>query len=157
MNKQEERQGQLMSDLTDIFNKNNLLRKPLMEQEFRELSLSEIEALEVIDTLTAPNVTKLAEALYITRGAASKISKKLIAKKLIASYQLPSNKKEIYFQLTDQGKSINKRHSDLHKQFLTEDKSVFDQLSSEELTTLEKFLSSYNQHLDRIIRENLKN
>ena len=35
----------------------------------------------------------------MTRGAISKITKKLIKKGIIESYQKPDNKKEIYFRL----------------------------------------------------------
>lgn len=52
----------------------------------------------------------------MTRGAISKLTKKLIKKGLIVSYQKPDNKKEIYFRLTEQGKVINKVHEKLQKE-----------------------------------------
>ncbi|MDF2935735.1 MAG: transcriptional regulator, MarR family [Paenibacillaceae bacterium] len=52
------------------------------------------------------NVTKLAESFYMTRSAISKITKKLMEKGLIDSYQKPENKKEIYFRLTEQGRRL---------------------------------------------------
>ncbi|GBG96086.1 MarR family transcriptional regulator [Lactococcus termiticola] len=149
------KQAEIMTELTDIFNKNNRLRKPLMEKAFEGLSLSEIEALEIIGQIKQVNVTKLARALYMTRGAASKISKKLLAKGMIRDYSSAENKKEIYFELTPQGQAVNDQHEGLHKDFLAQDKVVFDELSPEEFKFLEKFLKDYNSHLDRLLKEGL--
>ena len=156
MNQEDAVQGQLLSDLTDIFNKNNRLRKPLMEASFPELSLSEIESLEVIGKMENPNVTKLADALYITRGAASKITRKLIAKKLITSYSKSENKKEIYFSLTSSGHKINSKHSQLHRDFLAQDKAVFVKFDERDLTIISNFIKAYNEHLDGLLKKSSK-
>lgn len=153
MNKAEERQAQLMGDLTDIFNKTNLLRKPLMERTFAELSLSEIESLEVIGNIERPNVTKLADALYITRGAASKISKKLLSKGLIERYSLPENKKEVYFSLTEAGLAVNAKHEELHSDFLEQDRAVFEGFSAADLERVAEFVRVYKEHLDSLLKK----
>jgi len=148
-------QAKIMTALTDVLDKNNLLRKPLMEKAFEGLSLSEIQSLEILGQMKEANVSRLAEQLYMTRGAASKITKKLIAKGLVKPYNKSDNKKEIYFELTTEGKAINKRHDKLHDSFLKQDKGVFEAMSASELEVIDRFLTNYNKHLDMLLKEGL--
>jgi len=99
------------------------------------------------------NVTKLAESLYMTRGAISKMTKKLMEKGLIESYQKPDNKKEIYFRLTEQGLRIYKVHEELHKSFQERDKAVFEQISDEQFDSVISFVEKYCRHLDEEIKK----
>ena len=134
----QQNQEQIMTSLTDLFNKIDAYYKPQMEAEFSNISLSEIETIEFIAKTPYPNVTKLAHHLYMTRGAASKIAKKLLKKNLVESYQIPQNKKEIYFRLTKEGQVI------------------FDELTDESVSNILEFLNKYNNHLDSAIRNNIE-
>ncbi|TKI89432.1 MarR family transcriptional regulator, partial [Bacillus cereus] len=87
-----------------------------------------VHCIEYIENNADSNVTQLAEAFYVTRGAISRMTKKLIQKGLVESYQKLENKKEIYFKLTEQGKEIYKIHENLHKEFQERDKGVFEQV-----------------------------
>ena len=89
----------------------------------------------------------------MTRGAISKMTKKLIKKGVIESYQKPDNKKEIYFRLTEQGKAINKVHEELHKEFQERDKAVFEQVTEEEFDSMLDFVEKYSRHLDAEIKK----
>lgn len=151
-----ENQAKILSQLTDLFTKINFFYRPQMEALFPELSLSEIECIEIIGKIDQPNVTKLADALYITRGAVSKITKKLIQKQLIAPYQEKENKKEIYFVLTKKGTEINQAHEDMHLKFLAHDRPIFSELTPEDEDRIIHFLERYNTHLDQAIRNNQK-
>jgi len=150
-------QLEILENLTDLFNRIRTYYQPQMMAEFAEdgVTNSELEVIELIAADDFPNVTKLAEKLYITRGAVSKITKKLIEKKLIASFQRAENKKEIYFELTDRGLAINERHQALHERFLDEEHELFAQLSAAEVADVLTFLGKYNQHLDKKLREKL--
>ncbi len=88
-----------------------------MEDSLRGYKSSEVHCIDYIGRNADSNVTKLAESFYMTRGAISKLTKKLIKKGVIQSYQKPDNKKEIYFRLTEPGKAIYKIHEELHKEF----------------------------------------
>ncbi len=107
MNKAE----QVMIGFRDLYNKmaslNNLKIKDRIKG-YQSYKSSEIHCIEYIGSNVDSNVTKLAESYYMTLGAISKLTKKLIKKGLIESYQKPDNKKEIYFRLTSQGKVIHK-------------------------------------------------
>lgn len=89
----------------------------------------------------------------MTRGAISKLTKKLIEKGLIESYQKSDNKKEIYFRLTEQGKVIYKIHEDLHKEFQERDKDMFEQITEEEMNSILSFVERYSRHLDAEIKK----
>ena len=89
----------------------------------------------------------------MTRGAISKLSKKLMEKGLIQSYQKQDNKKEIYFRLTEHGKAINKIHDDLHKEFQERDKAVFDKITEEQFDYMINFAKKYSDHLDEEIKK----
>jgi DNA-binding MarR family transcriptional regulator len=124
--------------------------RPILEERLKEYPLSEIELIEKIGTIPNANVTKLASASYMTRGAISKLTKKLLSKDLIESYQIEDNKKEIYFRLTSKGEKIRKVHSDLHMTFLQRDKIVFEGMTNEEFDTIFRFISKYREHIKRI-------
>ena len=89
----------------------------------------------------------------MTRGAISKLAKKLIKKGMIESYQKPDNKKEIYFRLTEQGKVIHKIHEELHKEFQERDKAVFEQVTEEQFDIMLSFVEKYSRHLDAEIKK----
>ena len=89
----------------------------------------------------------------MTKGAISKITKKLIEKDFIESYQKSDNKKEIYFRLTEQGEVIYKVHEELHKEFRERDKAVFEQVTEEQIDSMLGFVEKYSGHLDAEIKK----
>jgi DNA-binding MarR family transcriptional regulator len=149
MNKEE----QLIMGFRDLYNKTVFLNKFKMEDSFKDYKSSEIHCIEYIGRNVDSNVTKLAESFYMTRGAISKITKKLIKKGIIESYQKPDNKKEIYFRLTEQGKTINKVHEELHKEFRDRDKAVMEQVTEEQIDSMISFVEKYCRHLDAEIKK----
>ncbi len=149
MNKEE----QIIIDLRELFNKMVWLNKFKMEDSLKGFKSSEVHCIEYIGRNVDSNVTKLAEAFYMTRSAISKLTKKLMIKGIIDSYQKPENKKEIYFRLTDQGNVIYKIHEELHKEFRERDKTVFEQVTEEQLDGILSFMEKYNKHLDEEIKK----
>ncbi|WP_002147983.1 MarR family transcriptional regulator [Bacillus cereus] len=149
MNKEE----QVIMGFRDLYNKMVWLNKDKMEEGLKGYKSSEVHCIEYIENNIDSNVTKLAEAFYVTRGAISRITKKLIKKGLIESYQKSDNKKEIYFRLTEQGKVIYKIHEDLHKEFQERDKTVFEQVTEEEFDSIISFVEKYSRHLDAEIKK----
>jgi len=149
MNKEE----QVMMGFRNLFNKMSSLNKFKMKDRFEDYKSSEVHCIEYIGRNVDSNVTKLAESFYVTRGAISKLSKKLIKKGIIESYQKPDNKKEIYFRLTSQGEVINKVHEELHKEFQERDKAVFEQITEEQFDIMLRFVEKYSSHLDAEIEK----
>ncbi|MBS9803178.1 MarR family transcriptional regulator [Bacillus cereus] len=149
MNKEE----QVMNGFRELYNKLVWLNKDKMEEGLKGFKSSEVHCIEYIENNADSNVTQLAEAFYVTRGAISRMTKKLIQKGLVESYQKSENKKEIYFRLTEQGKEIYKIHEDLHKEFQERDKAVFEQVTEEEFDSIIRFVEQYSRHLDAEIKK----
>lgn len=148
MNKKE----QTMLEFRELFNKLAWLNKQKMEKALEEYKASEVHCIEYIGQHKDPNVTKLAEHFYMTRGAISKVMKKLIQKNLVERYQKPENKKEIYFKLTSEGKAVYKTHEKLHKEFEARDEVVFESVTEEQFDNMLHFIEMYSQHLDKEIK-----
>ena len=149
MNKEE----QVMKGFWDLFKKRIWLDEFKMKDYLKSYTPSEVHCIEYIGENIDSNVTKLAESFYMTRSAISKLTKKLLEKDLIESYQKPTNKKEIYFRLTKQGKEILKIHEKLHKEFQERDKIIFDQVTEEQYDIMLNFVKKYNMHLDAEIKK----
>ncbi|MFS0782657.1 MarR family transcriptional regulator [Bacillus sp. 1P06AnD] len=147
------KEDQLIMSFRDLFNKMAWLNKDKMENSLKGYKPSEVHCIESIEKNSDSNVTKLAESLYMTRGAISKLTKKLIEKGLIESYKKPENKKEIYFRLTEQGKVIYQIHEELHKEFRERDQAVFEQVTVEQFDSMLSFAKKYSSHLDAEIKK----
>lgn len=149
MNKEE----QLLINFRDLFDKMVWINKHKMEERLEGCTPSEVHCIESIEKNVDSNVRELAKSLYMTRGAISKLTKKLMRKNLIESYQKRDNKKEIYFKLTPEGKEIFKIHKEVHKEFRERDKVVFEQVTEEQFDSMLNFVEKYSRHLDAEIKK----
>ncbi len=147
------REEQVVAGFWNLFNKKIWLDEIKMKGSFKGYKPSELHCIEYIEKNADANVTKLAETFYVTRSAISKITKKLMEKGLVESYQKPDNKKEIYFKLTEQGKAVGRLHEKLHKELQERDQAVFEQVTEEQFDGILSFLERYNQHLDAEIKK----
>jgi len=147
------KQEQVILDFRNVFNKMVWLNKMKMEDRLKGVKPSEVHCIESIGKHADPNVTRIAESLYMTRGAITKLTKKLMEKGLIESYQKPDNKKEIYFKLTEQGQEIYDIHEELHKEFQERDQTVFEQVTEEQYDQMLIFMEQYSRHLDAEIKK----
>ena len=144
MNKEE----QVIMGFRELINKMDKLNNNTMKDSLKSCTASEIHCIEYIGKNVDANMVKLAEAFYMTRGAMSKMTKKLIKKGIVESYQKPNNKKLVYFKLTEQGKEIYNIHEEMHRAYQKRDKAVFDQVTEEQLDIMLGFANKYGQHLD---------
>ena len=142
-----------MLQFRDLFNKMAWINKLKMEENLKGCKPSEVHCIEYIEKNAESNVTKLAESLYMTKGAISKLTKKLTDKGLIESYRKPDNKKEVYFRLTEQGRTIFNIHEKLHNEFRERDQAVFEQVTGEQYDSMLSFIDKYSRHLDAEIRK----
>ncbi len=148
-----DKEEQVLMGLRNLVNKMAWINKPKMEKRLEGYKSSEVHCIEYLGKNTDSNVTRLAESFYMTTGAISKLTKKLIKKGVIESYKKPDNKKEIYFRLTKEGQKIFNVHEELHKEFQERDKSVFDQMSKEQYDSMISFMESYSNHLDKEMKK----
>jgi len=148
-----DKEEQVMSELWDLFNKKMWLDSFKMKTRLKGYNPSEVHCIEYIGGNEDSNVTKLAETFYMTRSAISKLTRKLIEKGLIESYQKPDNRKEVYFRLTKQGDQIYKVHEELHREYKERDKAVFEKITEEQYDNMLGFAEKFNQHLDAEIKK----
>lgn len=146
-------QEKILGSLWNMFNKLIWINEYDMKKSLESYKPSEIHCIEYIGKNEDANVTKLSKDFNMTRGAISKLTKKLITKGLIESYQKPENKKEIYYKLTKNGEEVFDVHKKLHIKFIDRDKEIFEKFSSEELETIIKFAEQYDLHLKSKIEE----
>lgn len=116
-----------------------------------DYNYTELKCIALIGNMGEANVTRLAEASYMTRGGISKAIKRLLNSGVVESYQKPENKKEIYFILTDMGKNIYKKYEEYTDSLKERDKIVFNGLSEGEKDVVVKFLEKYNEYLEENI------
>ena len=149
MNKEE----QIKVGFRELYDKMSWLNRRKMEDSLKGYTSSEVHCIGYIEKNKDSNVTKLADSFYMTRGAISKLTKKLIKKELIESYQKSDNKKEIYFRLTEKGRAVYDIHEKLHNEFSERDKVVFEQVTEEQFNSMLHFVELYSQHLDKEIKK----
>lgn len=146
-----------MNDILDLFTelyeKQDMLSKLTQSSRLQGYGYSTIHCIEAIEDIENPNVTKLAEKLKMTRGAISKITKKLLANDLIEIYQHDNNKKEIYFKLTVAGKQLYLDHHIRHQKYMQRDQQFFAQQDEQELTIVKEFLKEFNLYLSNQIEQ----
>lgn len=121
-------------ELFELFNKENF------QHMYNGLSINEVHAIDFIGSRINPKLTDIANFLKITRGGATKITKRLINEGYIQDYKLPENKKEKYFKLTNMGNDIFNKHKLIHEESIRKNSTIFSKLSKEEKITVFKFL-----------------
>lgn len=110
------------------------------EEFFEHLNLTEVHCIHWIGTLDHANVTKISNEMGMTRGAISKICKKLLRKKFIESYQEAENNKNIYFRVAAGGKSIFETHKVMHDLRFGEKVDVAKKYDADEQAIILRFL-----------------
>ena len=81
-------QQRLLQEIALMLEHQDMLSKLTESQCLDEYGYSETHCIDNIGRLELPNVTKIAEQMQMTRGAISKMTKKLLAKGLIEKYTL---------------------------------------------------------------------
>ncbi|HLR35206.1 MAG TPA: MarR family transcriptional regulator [Tissierellales bacterium] len=143
-----------LSNLTELYEKRDLLNKLIENKKLIEnYSISEIHCIDSIGKIKDPNVTKLAISLNMTKGAISKITKKLNAQKIITKYTKADNKKEFYFKLTKDGKKVYTKHELLHNKSKEKYIDILNKFDDNEKDVIIKFLEIIVEHLENEIKE----
>jgi DNA-binding MarR family transcriptional regulator len=141
-------------NLIDAMNeRKDILLKLVSEDYLSQYSISEVHTINLIGSIWQPNVTKIAAELSMTRGGISKTVKRLMACGVITSYQTETNQKEIYYKLTEKGKTVFEAHCRRHAITRQRDKYYFSQIPEEEINKIIQFFSNYNKYLELLIDE----
>lgn len=121
-------------ELFELFNKANF------QDIYNGLNINEVHSIDFIGSNINPKLTDVANFLNITRGGATKITKRLINEGYIQDYKLHENKKEKYFKLTKTGNDIFNKHKLIHEESIRKDSRIFSGLSKEEKIAVFRFL-----------------
>lgn len=143
----------LLKELALMLERQDMLSQLTENQCLNEYSYSETHCIDFIGRLELPNVTKLAEHMRMTRGAISKMTKKLLAKGMIEKYTLETNKKEIYFRLTEQGRLVFEEHAKRHRLWEKRDMEFLARYPKEEIATVYTFMQEFNAYLEGQIQQ----
>ncbi len=138
----------IINALTRIAERADMFRHG-REELFGDINLTEIHCIHWIGTLDHANVTKIAGAMGMTRGAISKISRKLVSKGLLGTYQEPHNNKEIYFRLTETGQRLYDVHKQCHTRARKEKLAVLQGYDRDAQAVILRFLDDMNGLIDR--------
>jgi DNA-binding MarR family transcriptional regulator len=114
------------------------LHSPVVVEVLQDSTLMTLRVLDAIGRLEPVNGITISKQSRIPKGSVSKITRRLISKKLITKESLPNNKKEILFRTTALGKEIFLAHQ------------AFDQKMEKGFL---KFLKRYSpEELDFVVR-----
>lgn len=127
--------------------KQDVLSEMTESEALHGYGYSEEHCIDAIGSIERPNVTRIAQHLGMTRSAISKIAKRMQAAGLVESYQLPDNRKEVYFRLTPAGQEVFDDHEARHNLWRARDEEFFARHSEEELAVIESFMRDFNDYL----------
>lgn len=147
------REDEIMNAMHAVLDRKAYLDGKVLNQELADYTPAEVHTMIAIETGDMMNVTQLAQQLFVTRGAVSKVTKRLLKSGCLSSYKRTDNKKELYFKLTAKGLAVYQTHQRLSAQFAQRDAEVFDQLSDAQFDGIVKFFNDFTTHLDAEIEK----
>lgn len=143
----------LMNLFVKYMEKQEILSKLTEDEKLHGYNYSEIHTIAAIGALAEPNVTQIANYMNVTRGAISKITKKLLGQNLIESYQRDGNKQKIFFRLTKSGQFLYDEHEKRHNLWLKRDNDFIKQFDHKTIEQVENFMEAFNEYLGTQIIE----
>lgn len=111
---------------------------------------SEIHFIDAIGISEEINASQISSKLDITNGAVTQVSQKLIQKKLIEKYKKETNKKEVFFKLTELGKIAYENHRLFHKELNDKTMEYLEGLSKEQVEGLLGLLDIADKYLPKL-------
>lgn len=144
---------ELMKLFVKYMEKQEILSKLTEDEKLHGYNYSEIHTIAAIGDLENPNVTQIANFMNVTRGAISKITKKLLEQNLIESYQRDGNKQKIFFRLTESGQFLYDEHAKRHNLWLKRDDAFIERFDLKTIEQIEEFMKAFNDYLQTQIEE----
>ena len=142
---------ELLSQMGRFLEKQDMLNMLTESANLHGYGYSEIHTIKAIKELDEPNVTEISRRLNMTRGAISKITKKLMKQGLIESYQVPDNRQKIFFRLTKAGQPLYEDHEKRHAQWERRDLDFLGGFPEKDLSAFLSFMNDYNAYLQQQI------
>ncbi|AEV94389.1 winged helix DNA-binding protein [Pediococcus claussenii] len=121
-----------------------LLEHNLPKDTLDGVNILALHFVQMVGTDQPIRGVELTEKMGVTKGATSKITARLINKRLIFKAHQGDNKKDIYYSLTDLGKQVYQIHEELHKREAADMKDVLASFSQKQIDDAVKILSEIN-------------
>lgn len=147
----------LFEQFSEFIDKQAILCKLTESQKLYTYRYSEIEIVITIGKLNNPNLTEIVKFVNMTKGAISKITKKLVSNGVIETYSLPNNRQKVFFKLTEKGEYLFREHEKKHSIWIQRDINFLRQFSNSDLEKIYSFMNLYNEYLEQKIQELNKN
>ena len=119
------------------------LHSPVVVEVLQDSTLMTLRVLDAIGRLEPVNGITISKQSRIPKGSVSKITRRLIAKKLITKESLPNNKKEILFRTTALGKEIFLAHQSFDQKMEKGFLKFLKKYSTEELDFVVRILQDF--------------
>ncbi|ALP35985.1 hypothetical protein ASL14_07180 [Paenibacillus sp. IHB B 3084] len=127
----------LLDTLTEEVNKEN-----------RRWTTTQLHILSLINSSQGGmNNASLAAELNISKPAVTKAVNILIEHHLVLTSKKSDNHKELYYNVTDEGRKLAAVHDRMHQQLKERYNQLFDAFSEEELDVVIRFLNAWSQLL----------
>lgn len=114
------------------------------------LTQLEIHTVAIIGDREGINVTQLAKARGITKGAASQMLYRLADKGLVEKRVSPDSDAAVSLFLTEKGKRAHKEHRDRHKTMADRLGTLLSSVSDEDMERMLEFLRAFEASLDAL-------
>jgi len=108
---------------------------------------SEIHNIEIIGRNPGINITNLAKALGVTKGAVSQIVNKLERKNLVEKFRDSGNEKEVMLKLQKKGKIAFNGHENFHAKFYSEIMGEVDDMTPEQILFFQNILDKIDKYV----------
>lgn len=137
----------LMEELIVVFQNFSEINLKHYDNNYDNLNMNEVHTIDFIGKNKYSNLKAVTEGLGITKGAVTKITKRLENRGLISFYRKDDNKKEKYFKLEKAGIEVFEKHLDLHKKAFDRDKQVFNNYNENEKAIIGRFLKDLSDDI----------
>ena len=144
---------ELLAQMGRFLEKQDMLNVLTENSNLHGYGYSEIHTIKAIKELEEPNVTEISRQLNMTRGAISKITKKLLKQGLIESYQAPDNRQKVFFRLTEAAMPLYEEHEKRHMMWENRDMEFLNRFPEDDVLRFKAFMSEYNAYLQQQIDE----
>lgn len=144
---------EMLQQFTQLYNNQDILSNLINSGLNSRYSNSELHCIEAIGKHEHPNGVQLATLLSMTRGAVTKLAKRLLQEGLIERYALSDNKKEIYYRLTPLGEVLYQEHEVAHTKWEERDIAFLSSVPIQEQQVVLEFLQKFNNYLQVKIQE----
>lgn len=140
----------LVEQFYRITNKMNKMKNiPLSFDGTELINTAAIHLIDMIGKHEEWNLTEIADAMGVTKGATSQMASKLEAKDLIIKAKNTGNDKDIKFCLTEEGRKVYDGHEKLHEELYSKISKILEEFTDKDIKKIMKALNQIDQCMSK--------